>query len=463
MSPAPSGAVIPGRASSPVPATLDILAPRTDRVTLDGMGLRPVFLFGMAVLLIFFGGFGTWAALAPLETASIASGRIVVESNTKIVQHLEGGIVGKILVKEGTVVREGDPVLVLDETQPGSQLFVVHSRLRHDMAREARLIAERDKLAAITFPAPLVADAGTNPEVAEILAAQQRIFASRRETIESQTAILNQRIAQFREEIRGLEAEIVAQTKQLALIREELGDVEFLVNKGLERRARLLALQRQSADIEGSRARGQASIARSRQSIGEAQLRILDLTTTMHAEVVKELREVQSEIADLTQQRRTAEDVLTRTVIRAPASGTVVKLKFHTPGGVVAPREPLMEIVPENDQLIVEAQVSPNDIDVVHAGLRAQVRLTAFSTRATPTLEGTLQQVSADRLQDERTGMPYYSARIVFSDEQEQKVQGVQLYPGMPAEVMIIAGQRTALSYLLQPLTDSFSRAMRED
>lgn len=455
--------VLSGHATVPSDSALDISSPRSDRVTLGGMGLRPVFIVGLVLILLFFGGFGTWAALAPLETAAIAPGRIVVESYSKVVQHLEGGIVGKILVTEGATVQEGDPVIVLDETQPGSQLGVVSSRLHHDMAREARLIAERDKLAKIPFPPDLLAVASQNRDVAEILDAQRRIFLSRKESIESQTSILQQRIMQYREEIRGTEAEIVADAKQLNLIKEELSDVEFLVKKGLERRPRLLALQRQSADIEGSKARGQSAVARSKQAIAEAQLRIVDLTTQMNADVVKELREVQSEIADLTQQRRTAEDVLKRTIVRAPVSGTVVKLKFHTIGGVVAPREPLMEIVPEKDKLIVEAQVNPNDIDVVHIGLPAQVRLSAYSTRLTPTLEGHVEQLSADRLQDERTGAPYYSARVLITEGELEKLKNVKLYPGMPAEVMIIAGQRTPLSYLMRPLVDSFQRSMRED
>ena len=456
-----SGTPVPSRGRLPTGPMLDV-SPSATRVTMEGMGLRPVFITGLALILVFFGGFGTWAALAPLETAAIASGRVVVGSNVKVVQHLEGGIVSKILVAEGSVVKEGDPVVLLDETQPGSTLGVMQSRARHGAAREARLVAERDKLPQIKFPAWLLAEA-KDPEVAEIIGAQQRIFQSRREALASQTSILRQRVAQYKEEISGLEAEIVAETKQLELIQQELRDVQFLLEKGLERRPRFLALQRQAADIEGSRARNRSTIARSKQAIGETELRIVDLVTTQNAEVAKELREVQAEFADVLQQRRAAEDVMKRTVIRAPVSGTVVKLKFHTTGGVVAPREPLMEIVPVADTLVVEAQVSPNDIDIVHAGLRAQVRLTAFSTRSTPILDGEVETISADRLVDERTGMPYYSARIIFSDEQEQKVQDVQLYPGMPAEVMIVAGERTPLSYLIKPFSDSFSRAIRED
>ncbi len=449
-----------GRPPGPM---LDVTPDPAKEVTFKAMGLRGIFLFGLALLFLFFGGFGTWAALAPLETAAIAPGHVVVGSNVKVVQHLEGGIVGDILVREGSVVRQGDPVVILDETQPRATLAMVTSRVRHALAREARLIAERDGLPDIPFPQWLTDAAAETPEVPEILAAQRRIFASRRASVESQTAILKQRIAQYREEIAGLEGEIGAETEQLGLIQQELNDVQFLISKGLERRPRLLALQRQSADIEGSRARNRAAIARARQAIGEAELRILDLRTNLDREIAQELRDVQAEIADLEQQRRAAEDVLTRTVIRAPASGKVVNLKIFTAGGVIAPREPLMEIVPQDDQLIVEARVNPTDIDVVRAGLRAEVRLTAYTTRATPNLKGVIEHVSADRLVDERTGVPYFAARVVFAPEEAKQLNDVELYPGMPAEVMIVAGQRTPLSYLVQPLTSSFQRALRED
>ncbi|MFN4090750.1 MAG: HlyD family type I secretion periplasmic adaptor subunit [Alphaproteobacteria bacterium] len=432
-------------------------------VPLATMGLKGTVTFGFVLIGMFFGIFGIWAAWADLETAAIASGQVMVGSNRKVVQHLEGGIVRQIRVHEGARVEAGAPLVELQEAQPETTLEMVRVRLRHAAAREARLMAERDGLDTLSFPDWLRADAGRQPEIGEIVDAQTRIFASRRNSIDSQTSILRQRVAQYREEIAGLRAEIRSETTQLGLIADEVKDVEYLVGRGLERRSRLLQLRRQASAIEGSRARNRALVARAEQSIGETELRILDLTTSLNREINEELREVQAEVADLWERHRAAEDVMTRTVIRAPVAGTVVNLKVFTAGGVIAPREPLMEIVPADDELIVEARVDPSNIDMVHAGLRANVRFTAFSARNVETIEGRVERVSADALVDDRTGISFYSARIVFSEEERARLRGLELYPGMPAEVMIVAGQRTALSYLVRPLTTSFGRAMRED
>ncbi len=425
-------------------------------------GVRGPLLFGIAIVVAFFGVFGAWAALAPLDSAAIAGGTLIVDSNRKAIQHLEGGIVSEINVKEGAVVKAGDPLVTLDVTQPESSLGVVRGRLRAALALEARLIAERDRQPKIAFPERLLQDATKDAEVAELMSAQQRIFVSRKESIESQVAILKQRVYQFNEEIKGLQGEIAAQTRQLELIKQELRDVEFLLNKGLERRQRYLNLQRQEAEIEGNRGRNIAGVARSRQAIAEAELRIVDLTTNMQREVVEQLRDVQTEIQDFSQKERAAADIMRRTVIRAPVAGTVVNIKVFTEGGVVPAGGTLMELVPSKDRIIVDAKIDPNDIDIVHPGMKAQVRLTAFSARLAPILDGTVQTVSADRLLDERNGYPYYTARITFAPEEEQEVKDLTLYPGMPAEVMLIAGERTPLSYLMKPVFDSFRRSMKE-
>lgn len=450
------------------PAQLTGPAPRdagggTPDVSMAAMGLRGTAIFGLIVVGIFFGVFGIWAAWASLETAAIAPGHVVVGSNRKVVQHLEGGIVRAILVREGTRVKEGDPLVELAETQPETTLGMVNVRLRHAAAREARLVAEREQHDTIAIPEWLAAETRSNADAAEIVAAQTRIFASRKSAVESQKSILLQRVAQYREEIAGLTAEIRAETEQLRLIADEVRDVEYLVQRGLERRSRLLQLQRQAADIEGSRARNRALVARAKQSIGETELRIIDLTTNMTREVNEELREVQADLADLWERQRAAQDIMTRTVIRAPVAGIVVNLKIFTSGGVIAPREPLMEIVPVDDDLVVEARVDPSNIDSVHAGLRANVRFTAFTARNVETIEGHVERVSADSLVDERSGLTYYTARVTFDQEERARLGGLELYPGMPAEVMIIAGERTALSYIMRPLLTSFGRAMRED
>lgn len=429
----------------------------------SGMGYRGALLFGLVVLAVFFGGFGTWAALAPLESAAVATGRVVVEGNRRTVQHLEGGIIGEILVREGSIVEAGDALIVLDETQSRSMYGIVHGRRLQAAAREARLLAERDGLETIAFPAWLVELARSDSEIEGILAAQRRILASNRDRFESQAAILEKRSDQFREEIVGLQAEIRAADQEMVHIREELEDVRFLVERGLGRKARLLALQRQEAEITGRRARNVAAIARARQSISESELRISDLESTRLNEVVQELREVQAELGDLRERGMAAEDVLTRTVIRAPVSGEVVNLRVFTPGGVIAPGEAVLDIVPLDETRIIQAQVDPNDIDSVYRGLDAKIRLSSLSARITPTLDGVVETVSADRLVDERTGRAFYETRIRLKPGELAKLGGVSLYPGMPAEVMIITGTRTALDYLIRPISGTISRGMRED
>jgi len=298
--------------------------------------------------------------------------------------------------------------------------------------------------------------------VADIVKGEQNAIAARRATLKGQTSILNQQIAQFRAEITGLEGQVASADRRSELIEEEIKDVASLVDQGLARKARLLALERRKADIEGQRARYTAGIARAEQSIGEARLRINELHTVMRDRVVAELQEVQSEILDITERVRSAEDVMDRIEIKAPITGTVVNLQVHTASGVIAPGELLMEIVPRDDDLIIEARVSPDDIDVVRPGLRARVRFTAFNQRNTRTVEGEVLDVSADSLIDERTGYAYFLTRVKVTGDIDEALMGGQLYPGMQAQVMIVTGESTFLDYLLRPMERSFERAFRE-
>ena len=415
--------------------------------------LRGPLLTGFVVGAGFFGGFGAWAALAPLDGAAIASGVLSVESSRKTVQHLEGGIVGAVLARNGDFVEAGQPLILLDETRPRAALEMLKVQRAAAAALSARLTAERDGADEIVFPAWLAG----GPEAR----AEENVFRARRQALEGQTAILTERASQHREEIAALSAEIVSARKQGALIAQEVADVETLFNKGLERKARLLALQRQAAEIEGQRNRNEAMIAKVRRDIGETELKIVELRTTMLNEAVEGLRETQEKLAKLEEEIRAAEDVLTRTVIVAPASGVVVDLQIHAAGAVVQPGQPLMELVPQDDKLVVEARVEPSDVDVVHSGLPAQVKLTSFNQRYAPALDGRVKWVSADRLTDERTGQPYYTARVELEEGQEAKLEEA-LHPGMPAEVMIATGSRTMLDYLVSPLFRAIDRAGRE-
>ena len=429
----------------------------------EGIGLRPIIIVVVVVVVtLFFGGLGGWAALAPLESAAIATGVVSVASSRKTVQHLEGGIVSEILVREGDEVEASQLLIRLEDTQPRASLELLRGRQLAALALEARLAAERDGRKLVEFPDALLT-AAQDTKVAGMITAQERIFEARRNSLSGQVAILKQRMAQFSEEIKGLSSEIAAQDTQLELIAEESGAVAQLVAKGLAQKPRLLGLKRQSAEIEGARSRNRARIARVKQSIGEAHLRISELSTALINEVVQELRDVQTDLSDLTERIRAAEDVMRRTDILAPLAGTIVGLQVHTRGGVIAPGSPLMDIVPKDDRLIIEAQVDPNDIDVVHSGLPAQVRLTAFNQRHLAPIDGQVVSVSADRFTDERTGVGYFLARIELDAAELEALEDVALYPGMQAEVMIVTGARTAFDYLTKPLATSLRRAFREE
>ena len=341
----------------------------------DGLGIETSVAIGFGVIAIFFVGFGAWAALAPLESAAIALGSVSVESQRKTVQHLEGGIVSEILVRDGDRVEQGQVILRLDETQPDATVELL--RKRHDVAQAlfARLSAQRDDSARIEFPQELAARY-TDPDVRDIITGQTNIFRARRQTLEGQVAILNQRVAQLLEEIIGLEGEIAAEDRQLELIAEEIADLEQLWERRLIAKSRLLERKSRSAEIEGGRSQNVAGIARARQSIGESRLRMTELTTAMVNEAVDQLGRVQGELLDLGERLRAAQDVARRTEIVAPQAGTIVGLRVHTAGGVISPGQALLDIVPSGDRLIVEAQVDPQDIDIVHEGLDAHVRFT---------------------------------------------------------------------------------------
>lgn len=436
-------------------------APLTMRSVSREMRINRVALVGIVIIVIFFGGFIGWASIAPLDSAAMASATIVVESSRKAIQHFDGGTVSEVLVHEGDKVEAGQPLVIMDATNAKASVDMLQGELDASEALVARLTAERDRKETISFPADLTARAD-HPEVQEIMTSQQRAFDAKRDAIESQTRILKQRNAQIDEEIKGLRGEIAAEDRQISLIKEEEKGVATLVAKGLERRPRLLQLQREAADIEGKRAENYAAISRAAQTAGENDLKIVDLTVSVVTDAAQKMHDEQVKIGDVSEKLRSAREVLTRTIVRAPVSGHVVNLKLFTPGGVLPPRETVMEIVPDTDRLIAEAQISPNDIDVVHKGLRVQLRLTAFNQRITPTVFGKVETVSADRQTDQRTGNSYYTARIVI-DEGLDKLKGLKLYPGMPAEAMIITGERTLMAYLTKPLFSSIENGMREE
>ena len=466
------GTALARTSRTPGPATPGA-GPRGSPSRPEGMGIGSTMVFGIVVIVVFLGGFGAWAGFAPLERAAIAQGVVSVSGKRKTVQHLEGGIVADILVKEGGTVEAGQTVVVLDDTRARASFSLLQAQHRSAAALEARLQAERDGLDGIRWPAWLrravAKDAGDGGEIGkvgeagdDVLATQERIFRARARSLDNRIAISHRQIAQLRAEAAGLGEEIEAQSRQLALLEEEIAAFRVLVERGVEGKPRLLALERTRAEVAGSRARNRSQVARVEQKVGEMLLTIEELGNTRLNEVVAALREVETRLSDLREGMASARHVLSRTRVLAPVSGTVVNLRVFTRGGVVGPGEALMEIVPAGDRLVVEALVEPTDVDSVHRGLPAQVRLTAFSQFTTPSLSGEVARVSADRLVDERTGAPYYEARIALDPEQPG-LAGLKLQPGMPAEVMIVTGERTALEYLLEPIVASFGRALRED
>ena len=425
------------------------------------MGVRRTMVFGVVVLVLFLGGFGAWAMLAPLESAAIAKGVVSVSGKRKAVQHLEGGIVGEILVREGDDVATGQTLIVLDDTRARTSFSRLEGQYRSAAALKARLEAERDGAAQVHYPEWL-RQAASEEETEDFVATQDRIFQARARSLGTKKAIYEQQIAQLRAEVLGLKEEVEAQNREIALLDEESTAIGALVRTGMEGKQRLLALERRKAQIEGGRALNKARVARVGQRIAETRLLIAEIQDLRTSQVVAELREVEARMSDLRERTSAARHVLSRTRITAPVAGTVVNLRVFTPGGVIGDGDTLLEIVPADDDLVVEARVEPTDIDTVYPDLQAQVRITAFSHLTTPILSGTVRHVSADRLVDRRTGEPYYEARVVL-DPAQPALADLSLQPGMPAEVMILTGRRTTMDYLLKPIVTSFSRALREE
>jgi len=425
--------------------------------------LRRELRGGFAIIGAFVLGLAVWGTLAPLESAAIAPGSITVDGARKTVQHLEGGIVREILVGEGETVSAGQILLRLDETTAEATQELLRSRWLVASALTARLTAERDGLDDIPFPPDLLAQAA-DPKVQEVIQSQRDVLAAHRQSLAGQRSILEQRIEEDGSEIAGLQGQIRAEEGELALLQEELADVRQLYEKGYARKPRVLELERAVTEVNGRRSLHLSQIARARQSINETRLRVADLENAARNGAVEELRRTQAELYDLAERLRASDDVLARSAVRAPLAGTVVGLKVHTAGGVIAPGAPLMDIVPAKPHLVVEAKVAPRDIDVVHRDLTAQVRLTAFNQRHSLPLLGRVVSVSADRLTDEASGQPYYLARIELEPQAaDGEPIAAKLHPGMQAEVLIVTGSRSALAYLVEPFTRSFGRAFREN
>lgn len=412
--------------------------------------------------LVLLPGIGGWAAFTQVSAAVIAPGQLVVESDVKKVQHPTGGVIGEIRVHEGSRVQAGDVLVRLDGTQIRTNLDIVLNALDELAARRARDEAERDGAAGVTFPADLAARAGTSPAVAHLMESETRLFQSRVSAREGQKAQLNERIAQLREEIRGLGEQTEAKNREIALIQQELVGVRDLYAKNLVPLSRVTGLERDAARLEGERGQLVATTASSRGKIAETELQIFQIDREMRTEVGKDLAEIRGKWSELVEKRVAAEDQLMRIDMRAPQSGVVHQLTVHTVGGLVTPNEPAMLIVPEADQLLVEVRVQPQDIDNVRLGQSAMLRFSAFNLRTTPEVEGEVMRVSADVSQDPKSGLSYYTARIRLDAHAKEMLGALRLVPGMPVEAYMQIGDRSVLSYLTKPLTDQIAKAWKE-
>jgi membrane fusion protein, type I secretion system len=431
----------------------------TERTVRDD--IRTQLTIGIAAVLLLVGGLGGWAATSNLAGAVLAAGTVVVDSNVKKVQHLTGGVVGEIRVRDGDRVAAGDLVMRLDEIVARANLGIIVSQLSELAVRQARLKAERDGAASVEIPRTLT-DRDAEPDIAEIIAGERALFASRNTARAGQKAQLGERISQLREEIGGLEAQQSAKAKEFELMNRELRESEKLWAKNLVPLSKLIALQRDAARIEGERGQLIAAVARAKGKITETELQIIQIDQDLRTEVIKDLREIQAKNAEFIERRVAAEDQLKRIDIRAPQSGIVHQLAVHTVGGVINPGEPIMLIVPEADALVIEARIAPQDIDHVQPGQKAFIRFTAFNQRTTPEFEGEVLRVGADLTKEAQTNQAYFLTRITLPEAEIKRLGLLKLVPGMPAEVYIKTTERTAISYILKPLSDQIAKAFIE-
>jgi len=436
-------------------ATDDSLTART------GRSFENELRTGLRVLVIAALLGGGWLALVPLAGAVVVPGNLVVQSNVKSIQHPTGGIVADIKVSNGTKVAAGDLLVRLDATQAQANLQMVKKQLDELRGRIGRLSAERDGLDRPRVHPELAAHAAED-NVKSVLASEEALFAARLNARSSQKDILHGKIGQLGQEVSGLEAQVESKAKQLELIAGELTGVQELYDKRLVPLARLTALQRETARIEGERGQLISAIAETKSKIGEAQLQIVRLDQDFRTDVVKELGETQGKEAELVERKVAAHDQLERIEIHAPTSGVIHQLSVHTIGGVIRAGDTIMEVVPDTDDLLIEARLQPKDIDHVRAGQTAFVRFSAFNQRTTPQLIGSVSFVSADTSRDQQTNAPYFTVRIVLPEEERRRIVGLQLVPGMPAEVFMQTGSRTMMSYLLKPITEQMHRAFVE-
>ena len=423
--------------------------------------IRLHLIVGLTVVVLLAGGLGGWASTAEISGALIAPGQIVVESSLKKVQHPTGGVVGEVRAHDGDLVKAGDVLVRLDDTVTKANLAIVTKTLDGLWARAARLEAEQQGLSKIVFPRALL-DRADDPDVKNIMANESKLFEVRTTGRSGQKAQLRERIVQLNEEIAGLEAQETAKDQEIALVQKELVGVRSLYDQHLVQLTRLTTLERDAARLAGERAQFIASRAQAKGKITETELQVIQVDKDMVSDVSKDLRETNDKIGEFVERKVTAEDQLRRIDIRAPQDGMVEQSTVHTVGGVISAGDAIMIIVPQGDDLQVEAKVNPQDIDKLQIGEKTLLRLSAFNQRTTPELNGFVTRVSPDVNTDQRTGQSYYTIRVSMPPEELARLGEVRMIPGMPVEAFVQTGDRTMLSYLVKPLKDQLARAFRE-
>jgi HlyD family secretion protein/epimerase transport system membrane fusion protein len=415
---------------------------------------------GRRLIMAFFLVFGGWGFLVPLAGGAVAPGIITPDSYKKTVQHLEGGIIADLRVREGAEVTAGQPLLVLESVQENATYDTLREQHWMLLAKQARLDAERAEGEQIEWPGELQSE---DPRVRAVVGAQQRVFETRRDSRVAKRKVLQQKIEQLSEQINGINAELQSASSQISLIEEEMQAKDTLVAKNLIAKPEALRVRRMHAEMVGKRGEYIADIARVRQQIGETRMQLLADDAERADQVANEADKVHNDQMSVLEKMRSSADVLRRMVVTAPISGTIVNLRFKTVGGVVQRGESILEIVPSDDALVIDARVTPLDVKAVHKGLQAQIQLSAYTSRDTPRIPGVVQSVSADRIVDAATHQPYYLARVTVNrDLLRRMAPHVELIPGMPADVLIVTGHRTMIDYLSKPFRDAFWRSFRE-
>ncbi|TCD11300.1 HlyD family type I secretion periplasmic adaptor subunit [Oricola cellulosilytica] len=427
---------------------------RTGTVRIAGLGYLALVLFAA--------GFGYWAATVPLSGAAIASGIIAAAGQNQAVQHLEGGIIRKINIREGELVKAGDPLFTLDDTRQRAVVNSLASQLISLRARKARLEAQRDRAPRIAFPEEFVARAeGYGLE--RVLKEQQDEYAARLDRYTSEIAILQQRAAASEQVIKGLQSQLRSLREQLGVVEEETARKKELLQQGLTNRSEYTALLRTQSDLVGQIGAISAQIEEARSRITEAKEQLVRQETRWVESTLTELNEVSAGITETEEEMRAAEDVASRLTVRAPSDGAVIRIYHNSPGSVVRPGEKLADLLPTNSELIVEARLDISDIDLVRIGQHAELRFIALNARTTPQVSGTVAFVSPDRSVDQSTQQAFYVARLRINEDLPPEIKRDQIYPGMPVEAFISTGERTFFEYLVKPMMDSFSRAFREE